>query len=44
MWITIRNVRKNSLSTCGQTVHNEYDVINTIQFVPISKDKKVCCL
>jgi len=44
MWITIENVRKNSLSTCGQTVYNEYDVINIIHFVPISKDKKVCCL
>lgn len=34
MWITLINVRKNSLSTCGQTVYKKYVVINIIQFYP----------
>lgn len=32
MWITAILLRKNSLSTCGQTVHKHNEVINIIQF------------
>lgn len=31
MWITAINIRKNSLSTCGQTVSKCKEVINTIR-------------